>query len=145
MCLSFGPFLYVLLPILPSIITSAFLHLFPMESHFLSICVCLFLAGFLVYHSSQEGLVGDIPGYIVIDYGLSSFIGALLSCKITQGYFFSLGTNLLLTFIQEWPSLGLSFRDKQCYHSFLCNPAIIAVWFKHLSFFGTFVLIFVLH
>lgn len=122
--------------------------IFPMESHFLFICVCLFLTGFLVYYSSQEELVGDIPGYIVIDYGLISFIGALLPCKITQGYFFSLGTNLLVTFIQEWPSLGLSLRDKQCYHSFLRNPAIIAVWFKHLSFsvfFCTFVLIFVLH
>lgn len=84
------------------IISSFAFFCLPLSVHFLrsllislvwnllfSLClIYLSLAGFLVYHSSQEAGVWDIPVFTVIDYGLSSFIGALLSCKITQGSFF---------------------------------------------------------
>lgn len=87
------------------------LSLFPMESNFLSACVYLFLSGFLVYRSGQEAIVGGIPGSAVIDYGLSSFIAALLSC-ITQGYFVSsLGTHLSGHFFRN--DLGVC----RCCHS----------------------------
>lgn len=43
-----------------------------------------------LYQSSPEAKVWDIPVFALIDYGLSSFIGALLSCKITLGSFFPL-------------------------------------------------------
>lgn len=82
---------------------------------------------FLVGLSLQPG---GIPASAVIDYGLSSFIGALLSCKITQGCFFSLYELICRWhFIREWPSLGLFFRHKQ---SLLRNPAILLFFFLHL-------------
>lgn len=52
-----------------------------------------------LYQSSQEAVVWDIPVFTMIDYGLSSIIGVMFSCKITLGFFFSLGANLLVTFI----------------------------------------------
>lgn len=94
---------FVLSPLFPffvSIISSFAFFCLPLSLHFLlspfisygisfslCACICLSLAGFLVYHSSQEAVVWDIPVSTVIGYGLSSFIGALLSCKITQGSF----------------------------------------------------------
>lgn len=42
----------------------------------------------LLYQSSQEAVVWDIPVFAVIDYRLSCFIEALLSCKITGGLLF---------------------------------------------------------
>lgn len=74
---------------------------------FLSYRHCLFLVSFIsyiywisfslsasicpscpLYQSSQEAIVWYIPVFAVIDYGLSSFIGALLSCNVTHGSFF---------------------------------------------------------
>lgn len=120
--------------------------IFHWNSFSLRLCICLSVAWFLVYHFCQRAVVWDIPVYTLIDYRLSSFIEALLSCKIAQGSFFSLGSNLLVTFIQEWPSLGLCFRDKQCYHFSLGNPAIVVAWFKQLPLpFFVFVYIFAIN
>lgn len=54
-----------------------------------------------LYQSSQEAVVWDIPVYTVINYGLSSFIEALLSCKIAEGSFFPSGKQFTGDIIQE--------------------------------------------
>lgn len=55
----------------------------------------LSLSGSLFYCSGLEAVVWDIPVSTVIDYGLGSFIGVLLSCKITQGSFFLSGNQFI--------------------------------------------------
>lgn len=118
--------------------TSSCLHLF--DKHWiicsLSASICLPITGFLVYRSSQEAVVWDIPVFTVIDSGLSSFIGALLSCKTAQGsFFFSLWEPIYWWHLFRSDLLWVCLsRDTQRYLPSQGNPTIIVAWFKHLSF-----------
>lgn len=102
-----------------------------------SLTTSVFISWSLVYHSSQEAFVWGIAVSIVIDYWLSTLTGALLSCKITQGYFFfpSLRTNLLVTFIQEWPSLSLPCRDRVITLCWVIHPLLLDLHICHFPLF----------
>lgn len=70
----------------------------------------------LVYLFCQRAVVWDIPVYTVIHYGLSSFIGALLSCKAAQGSFFSLAWNQFIADIYSGMTFsGFVFQRQTVY------------------------------
>lgn len=81
-----------------------------------TVCIRLAVARFLVYLFCQRAVVWDIPVYTVIHYGLSSFIGALLSCKIAQGSFFFLAWNQFIADIYSGMTFsGFVFQRQTVY------------------------------
>lgn len=99
------------------------------RSFYLSLCLsCSSVSSTAV---KPGGSFLDAPVFTVIDCRLSSFMGDLLSCKVTQGsvwepiYWWHLFRNDLLP---------VSPTDTQRYLCSQDNPTIIVAWFKHLPF-----------
>lgn len=77
--------------------------------------------------SSQEAVVWDIPVFTMIDHALSSFVGVMFSCKITQGSFFLSGSQFIDDIYSGMTFSGfVSQRYTEHYFSLQGNLTIIA-------------------